>query len=417
MSSGAESSYALRPMCPGDRGPVLDMFWRAFGWGTRTEDADAVFADRAIELERTFVTLDTDSDEIVGTTSAYSLTMTMPGGAFVPVAGVHLVAVEPTHRRRGVMSSMMRHQLEGLVNGTEAVAALWTTDPAIYQCFGYGLATWRSRIKLDLARARFSPRAEALASSSSAQLRYMSVGDALPHLAVVHEKTACSRPGVLSRSQSRWNFLMRLEDGEPQVVLALGPQGPVGYVAYRIRPGQSCDTPGGEVEVQEISAADPATHAQLWRHLLGLDLMRTMSAHRPLPDPLAHLLVDLRHLHATIDDALWVRLIDLPRALGQRAFAAPIDLVLEVTDAVLPANAGRWRVSVDAAGGPGVARPTRAAADLSLDICDLGAAHLGATQLADLALAGRVYEHTPGALAAASLAWSWSPTATCPEIF
>ena len=94
---------------------------------------------------------------------------------------------------------------------------------------------------------------------------------------------------------------------------------------------------------------DPATHAHLWRYLLGLDLMRTVSAHRPLPDPLAHLLVDLRHLHATIDDALWVRR-DLPRALGQRAFAAPVDLVLEVTDAVLPANAGRWRVSVDAAG-------------------------------------------------------------------
>ena len=157
-------------------------------------------ADRGIELERTFVAPDTDSDEIVGTTSAYSLTMTVPGGALVPVAGVYLVAVEPTHRRRGVMSSMMRHQLEGLVNGGEAVAALWTTDPALYQRLGYGLATWRSRIRLDLARARFSPRAEALASSSSARLRHMSVGDALPHLAVVHEKIVGSRPGVLSGS-------------------------------------------------------------------------------------------------------------------------------------------------------------------------------------------------------------------------
>ncbi|WP_256388453.1 GNAT family N-acetyltransferase [Humibacillus sp. DSM 29435] len=387
------------------------------GWGARTEDADAVFADRAIEVDRTFVSLDTDSGEIVGTTSAYSLTMSMPGGALVPVAGVYLVGVEPTHRRRGVMSSMMRHQLKGLANGGEAVAALWTTDPAIYQRFGYGLATWRSRIELDLARAMFSPRADALASASCARLRQMSVADALPHLAAVHEEIVGSRPGVLARSESRWNFLMRLEDGEPEVVVAMGPEGPVGYVAYRIRPGQSCASPGGEVEVQEISAVDPATHAQLWRYLLGLDLMRTVSAHRPLPDPLVHLLVDLRHLHATIDDALWVRLVDLPRAFGQRAFAAPIDLVLEVTDAVLPANAGRWRVSVDAAGEPAAARPTRGDADLSLDISDLGAAHLGATHLADLALAGRVHEHTPGALAAASLAWSWSPIATCPEIF
>ena len=117
------------------------MFWRASGWGARNEDVDAVFADRAIELERTFVAIETDSDEIVGTTNAYSLMMTMPGGALVPVAGVYLVGVEPTHRRRGVMSSMMRYQLEGLANGGEAVAALWTTDPAIYQGFRYGLAT------------------------------------------------------------------------------------------------------------------------------------------------------------------------------------------------------------------------------------------------------------------------------------
>lgn len=417
MPIGAESACVLRSMDPGDRGPALDMFWRAMGWGARTEDADAVFAGRAIELGRTVVAIDTDSDEIVGTTSAYSLTMSMPGGALVPVAGVYLVGVEPTHRRRGVMSSMMRHQLNGLANGGEAVAALWTTDPAIYQRFGYGLATWRSRIEFDLARATFSPRADALASASCARLRHMSVADALPHLAAVHEEVVGSRPGVLARSESRWNFLMRLEDGEPEVVVAMGPEGPVGYVAYRIRPGQSSATPGGEVEVQEISAVDPATHAQLWRYLLGLDLMRTVSAHRPLPDPLVHLLVDLRHLHATIDDALWVRLVDLPRALGQRAFAAPDDLVLEVTDAVLPANAGRWRVSVDAAGEPAATRPTRDDADLSLDISDLGAAHLGATHLVDLALAGRVHEHTPGALAAASLAWSWSPIATCPEIF
>ena len=142
----------------------------------------------------------------------------------MPVAGVYLVAVDPTHRLRGVMSSMMRHQLEGLADGGEAVAALWTTDPALYQRFGYGLATWRSRIKLDLARARFSARAEALASSSSARLRHLSVGDALPHLAVDHEKIVGSRPGVLARSESRWNFLMRLEDGEPEVESPVVPR-------------------------------------------------------------------------------------------------------------------------------------------------------------------------------------------------
>ena len=420
MSVDPGSPYVVRPMQPADHGAALDAVWRAFGWGPRRQDADDIITDRAIEPDRTLVAVDAQADgEVVGTTSAYSLRMTMPGGALVRVAGVWMVTVAPTHRRRGVQTAMMRRQLADLSAAGDATAALWTTEAPIYQRYGYGLAAWRQRIEVDLARADFTPRARVLAAESSAQLRQMSLPDALPHLEAVHDSVLGSRTGMLARSEHRWHQLMADTDRpEPEIVIAIGADGPSGYAAYRIREGRPALVSTGEVAVQEVSAKDPATHAQLWRYLLDLDLMSTLSSgNRPLPDPLAHLLLDHRRMHSTVDDALWVRIVDLPRALGQRAFTGPLDLVLDVTDDVLAANAGRWHVTVDAAGDPAVARRTDDEPDLSMDISDLGAAHLGATHLNDLALAGRVVEHTPDTLATASNAWSWSPSASCPEIF
>jgi len=311
------------------------------------------------------------------------------------------------------MSMMMRRQLSDLAATGEAVAALWAAQAPLYQRFGYGLAAWQQGIEVDLARA------QALADSSSARLAQLAVPEALPHLMAGHDAGLGSRPGMLARSHDRWTRLLGGTDGPaPEVVVALGPDGPSGYALYRIREGAPALVPTGVVAVLEVSATDPATHAQLWRHLLDLDLMSTLSCGaRPLPDPLAHLLADHRRMHARVDEGLWVLIVDLPRALDERAFSGPLDLVLEVTDGVLPAGAGRWQVTVGAAGDSARARRTAARPDLSLDISDLGAAHLGATQLCDLALAGRVLEHTPGALAAASTAWSWSPSAACPDVF
>ena len=201
MSVDPGSPYVVRPMQPADHGAALDAVWRAFGWGPRRQDADDIIKDRAVEPDRTLVAVDAQADgEVVGTTSAYSLRMTMPGGALVRVAGVWMVTVAPTHRRRGVQTAMMRRQLADLSAAGDATAALWTTEAPIYQRYGYGLAAWRQRIEVDLARADFTPRARVLAAESSAQLRQMSLPDALPHLEAVHDSALGSRTGMLARS-------------------------------------------------------------------------------------------------------------------------------------------------------------------------------------------------------------------------
>ncbi len=141
--------------------------------------------------------------------------------------------------------------------------------------------------------------------------------------------------------------------------------------------------------------------------------MRATSA--SADEPLAHLLHDPRALHGQPVDALWVRLVDVDRALAARRYPAPVDLVLEVRDAFCPWNAGRWRLSGHPAGG--YCGRTDRDPDLVVDVEALGAAYLGGVSLATLQAAGRVAEVSPGAVTLAATAFRWPVTPWCPDDF
>jgi predicted acetyltransferase len=110
-----------------------------------------------------------------------------------------------------------------------------------------------------------------------------------------------------------------------------------------------------------------------------------------------------------------VRLIDVPAALKARTYAAPVDLVLDVTDPLCPWNEGRWHLL--AGGGEVSCVATDRSGDLSMSVTELGAVYLGGTAISDLAMAGRITENTPGAVSSASMAFRSSPAPWCPVIF
>ena len=119
---------------------IVTMDARAFGL---TYTDDLVEDVRGIlELDRTLVAV--DGAEVVGCTSAFSMEMTVPGGACVPTAGVTWVGVMPTHRRRGILRRLMTHQLDELLDRGEPLAALSASESGIYGRFGYGMATRRA---------------------------------------------------------------------------------------------------------------------------------------------------------------------------------------------------------------------------------------------------------------------------------
>jgi predicted acetyltransferase len=394
--------------------PITESEWTAF---VAVDDEafnsshPPVAADRwreLVEIDRSLCAF--DGDLMVGCTTAYTFTMTVPGGP-IPVAGVTGVGVLPSHRRRGVLTALMTRQLQDLHAGGEAVAALYATEAGIYGRFGYGRAAdnFFFRIpKHGSAFVRDAPTDPAL------RLRVAKPGEELPALRTVFDAVRISRPGLYARSDLRWRYEVLADDdhdrrgaGPLRCVIAEDADGPRGYALFRVKGGATDhDVPDGEVRLAELFATDPAAYAMVWRSVLDRDLCsRVFACSRPVDDPLVHLLAEPRHLNAGWLDELWVRVVDVDRAMASRSYAAPADLVIEVEDEVCPWNAGRWRLTTDKA----ACERTDGPADLTLPVSVLGAAYLGGRPLTALAGAGIVREHREGALRELSTAMSWDP--------
>ncbi|MBP2041454.1 putative acetyltransferase [Streptomyces avidinii] len=350
-----------------------------------------------------------DGDACVGSAGAFTFRLSVPGGALVPAAGVTMVGVSPVHRRRGVLTSLMRRQLDDIRAGGEPLAVLTASDPAIYGRFGYGPASYAMAVEVDTTRVRLSvpPGTDAI------RLRLVDPQRSLADCERVYAALVPTRPGMPARQPGweRQSLLdppaMRGGASPLKCVVAEREDGEVvGYARYRVKPDWDLTGSEGRVEVSDLDALDPAACAALWRYLFSIDLTWTVRApRRPVDDPLLHLVSDIRRSRPRTRDSLHVRLVDLAAALEARTYGAPADVVLAVTDAFCPWNEGRWRLVVDA---KGVARCTRTEepADLELSVRELGSAYLGGITLTSLAAAGLVRELRPGALTETSRAFA-----------
>ncbi len=377
------------------------------------------------ELDRSLAAF--DGARPVGTACAYSFQMALPG-AMAPVAGVSGVSVLPSYRRRGILTSLMRRQLADIGAGHEAVAALFASEPGIYGRYGYGLASMQARLTVRRGEGRMIRQLASGpegAGDGELQLRQAEPESARAELAKVHEQAVPGRPGMLVRDDRWWQDALHdpdywREGASPlRCVLAEDATGARGYALFSVNPSwNEHGIADGTLNVRELVSLDPAATAALWADLLNRDLVDEIRARlRPVDDPLLYLLADIRRARAQIADGLWIRLVDLGRALAHRQYARDLDIVIEVTDELLPGNAGRWRLqAAPAAAGASCAR-TSAPADVELPVQSLGAAYLGGTRLGALARAGLVAEARPGAVAELSAAMSWDPQPWSPMIF
>jgi predicted acetyltransferase len=344
--------------------------------------------------------------------------MTLVGTGPTPVAAVSYVGVRPDARGRGALSTLMRAQLDGLHDtGAEPVAALWASQAPIYARFGYGVASRAA----ELAIAR--PGAFRPGIRTSGEVRWLAEPEAEPLLRQVHSAVVGQRVGWLSRADPNWRWWLLDDKGgrswtAQRYAVHHDASGTAdGYAAFSTKANWTATGPEHELSVKELVATTPEAHAALWRSLLDLDMV-AVSRHRlaGLDDPVTSMLVNPRGVVTSVRDGLWVRLVDLDRALTGRHYSAACELVLEVTDPFCAWNAGRWRLKVDDS-GTGIAERTSAEPDLSCDIADLGAAYLGGTRLTALAAAGRVRELRSGAVTAVSRAFAGDVEPSCPEVF
>ncbi|MFD3932267.1 GNAT family N-acetyltransferase [Streptomyces sp. NPDC058614] len=381
-----------------------DNLVRAFGGVPESSDERGLY-NVLTEYDRSIGVW--DGDQVVGTAGAFSFRVTVPGGASVPAAGITMVSVAATHRRRGVLRSMMRRQLDDIRSWGEPLAVLTASEPAIYGRFGYGIATYQLNAEIETSRVQLSVPP----GTDDVRLRYAAPADVLDACEAVYARLVPGRPGMLARRPG-WEQVGLLDpEGERdgasplQCVVAERDDEVVGYARYRVKPEWEPSGPKSAVVLEELEGLDPAAQAALWRFLFEIDLTsRLRTRGRPVDEAWQHMVSDIRRCNLRLKDSLHVRLVDVGAALEARTYQAPVDLVFEVEDAFCPWNEGRWRLTGDAKGASCVR--TEDSADLALSVRELGAAYLGGVPLASLGAAGRVRELRQGALTEASVAFS-----------
>ena len=357
----------------------------------------------------------------ISTCGDFARRLTVPGGEAVPTAAVTIVTVHPPYRRRGLLRRMMTHQLELAAGRGEPLAALWASESLIYGRFGYGPASTRTVITGDTRRLEYLPGVVTGGSCDEvAREEFLTIAPAL------HESMRSERPGTFQRDDHVWEFAVFdmefARDGATEMrhVVHYGEAGDAdGFATYRFKEDYE-NEPGSEVRIRDLWAEDPVAYAGIWRYLLDLDLARKFRLwSAPVDEPLRHLVQDARAVRTDLTDNLYVRIVDVEAALRARSYAAGVDLVVEVEDPILPANSGCWRIVTDGSPEAAPAEVTHVSGkpDLSLGILELGTIYLGGVALSTLQRAGRVTEHTPGAVAAASTAFGWHRAPYCPDMF
>lgn len=393
-SGEAAAAMEIRPTTDQDLDVFVDTLHAAFGRFPETPADGGATWWSALEMDRNLLAMTADRRP-VGTAGASSFELTLPGEVLVPAAGVTAVGVLPSHRRQGVLSAMMRRQLTDLWARGELLSVLLASEALIYRRFGYGPATYTQRLTVARHQAALAPpragaTADAPATGSVALLRRFECGEILEEL---YDRYRRAQPGALSRPHRWW----AVGAGRPPVSAApryvavhCDANGvPDGYASYSLSESNT-------LTVDETIATDDAVWTALARFVLGHDLVtQVVFQHFPPEHPLRWQLADFRAGQVSDNtDWLWVRLLDIPRALTARGWFADGELVLDVDDPFLGEHA-RYLLTVR--DGKADCAPTDREPDLSLDVSDLGSVYLGGTSPSTLVRAGHIRAHRPGA--------------------
>lgn len=352
-----------------------------------------------------------DGGVSVATTADFPFRLTVPGGELA-AGGVTWVAVLPSHRRRGILTQMMRRQLDDLHERGEPLAILWASEAAIYGRFGYGIAA--PTVDMDADHSRFAFRND---PGPQGAVRMVDREEAARLFPRVYDAARGEIPGFVARSADWWEHY-RLADPEhwrrgagPKCYAVLEfDNEPVGYALYRIKSDWEDGFSKSQVRLVEAVATSSTAERELWRFIFGIDLIARVQGRHDPGSPLFLMVVDPRSLKLRVSEGLWLRLVELEAALAGRTYATDESVVVEVRDDFCPWNAGRWRIG-------NVVERTDKQAELELDTADLASAYLGAFDFNQLAAADRVRELNYGALDRASALFRTARAPHCPEDF
>ncbi len=394
-------SVEVRDVVPEEYDAYVALATRAFH-GTRIPDTDVDRSWIARRYASQRVTAAFTDGRMVGTFRTWDGDLAVPGGVLT-ADFVSTVTVAPTHRRRGVLTRMMDHDLKQAKEAGTPLAYLIASSAQIYGRYGYGVCaehgTWT--VDADPTLFRLPPGADELTVELCDDAALEDVAPA------VYDAAYRGMPGAKSRDDLWWRATLGLAGlteehpmGLRHAVIVRSPDGtPVAYARYKVNETVVQRVDASELQVHDLAASTAAGYARIWQFLASIDLVGTLKAgDRPVDEPLPWLLTDRRAARQSDRaDFGWARLLDVPAALSGRRYSAPGRCVLEVLDPAGYAG-GTFALEADESGA-GQATPTVERPDVTLDVRTLGVVYLGQIPLVGPRVAGLVAEHTDGAAA------------------
>ncbi|MFJ4938141.1 GNAT family N-acetyltransferase [Streptomyces pseudovenezuelae] len=361
-----------------------------------------------------------EGERCVATFRSFAQEVTAVGGQLVAADAISGVTVTATHRRRGLLTRMMNEDLAAAKERGDVLATLIAAEYRIYGRYGFGPATSGTEWTIDVPRAGLDPRGPDLRGGRIDLVDPDEVRKLGPEL---HDRMRRATPGAISRDEWWWQLntgAVRTEPGwtEPFFAVYRAADGTVeGLMAYEVDE-KWADTmqPSNTASVRGMIASTPAAERVLWHYLCSIDwVMRVKSGWRAPDDLLPHLLPNPPAARITMQaDWLWVRILDVVRALEARTYEREGTLVLEVVDGS-GTTGGRYLLDATPDGASCTA--TSRSADLTLDVRDLATLWLGDESAVRLAALGRVREERAGAGRGADALLRTSRRPWCPDMF
>ncbi|MFI8198906.1 GNAT family N-acetyltransferase [Streptomyces sp. NPDC085942] len=385
---------------------------------------EELVADRLAEIDLSRTQGVFDAGRCVATFRSFAQRLTVVGGATVASDGITGVTVSPTHRRRGLLNRMMAVELAAAKERGEVVASLIAAEYPIYGRYGFGPASWTAEWEVSVHRAGLDPRRSGQPADGG-RIEMVDGADIRTFGPEVHAALAARKPGVVSRGERWWRqctgVAPRRADEkweEPFYVVHRSADGEVdGLMVYGVdAKWGDAKQPLNTASVRDMIALNPAAERALWRYLCSVDWVSTVRSGCRAPDDLLPLLLpDPRAARlVTHADWLWLRMLDVPRALEARTYAVEASLVLDVRDGTGPAGG---RFLLDASDGGARCVPTTRSADLALDVAELATLYLGDESVRRLVDLGRAEELRAGAATTADAVFRTGRRPWCPDVF
>jgi predicted acetyltransferase len=313
------------------------------------------------------------------------------------------VSVSPTHRRRGLLTAMMRRQLDELHGNSECLAVLYASEGGIYGRYGYAPASFCAHYVVDKRLCRLQPTRPEWAQGAGGSVVLIERDQATEVFPLVLAAHLPTRVGEVDRPKGEWAELLGEVTGPASGYrfYACYEQGGRidGYAVYRVGGIDPADQWRRGVFLEELCTLSGAAYACLWQFLLGIDLTEELrTTGRPVDEPARFMLEDQRQWRtARWRDRTWVRLVDVKKALQLRRYEDEGVLVIEVSDPFCPWNEARLALSVDA-DGVATVEPCRSEPDIAVEAQVLSSLYLGAVAFDTMATVGQLQERRAGAL-------------------